>query len=100
MDVDGFAELAMLPLRVNAVGVLHLAPGEVLKPLVAVEAAAILSELGEPRPHLPHRRCDRPRVEDLGRVRETQLIAWQLALFILPLGAPMQVPRPDYEHIQ
>jgi len=27
MQVDGFAELAMLPLRTDAVGVLHLAPG-------------------------------------------------------------------------
>ena len=100
MQVDGFAQLAVLPLRVDAVGVLHLAAGEVLEPLVAVEAAAILAELGEPGPHLLDRRVDRHRVEDPGPVLGKKLVAWQLALLVLRFGAPTQVPGPDHKRIQ
>ena len=88
MQVDGFAQLAVLPLRTDAVGVLHLAAGEVLEPLVAVEATAILAKLGEPGPHLLDRRVDRDCVEDPGPVLGKQLVARQRALLVLRFGAP------------
>ena len=55
---DCLADAALLPLRVDAVGVLHLAAGKVLEPLVAVEAPAILPYLGDPRPDILDRRID------------------------------------------
>ena len=78
----------MLPLRMDTVGVFHLAPGEVLEPLIAVKAAAILAELGQPRPHRLDRRVDRDRVDDLGPALGKQLVARQLARFISRFGAP------------
>ena len=99
MQVDGFAQLAMLPLWVDAVGVAHPASGQVLEPLVAVEATAILAELGEPGPHVLDRCVDRDRMEDLGPVLGKQLIARQRALLVLRFGAPTQVPRPDHKGI-
>jgi hypothetical protein len=74
-----------------------LAPGEVLESLVAVEARAILAKLGEPRPHLLDGRVDRHGVEDLDPILGEQLVARQLALFVLRFGAPTQVPRPDHK---
>ena len=47
----GVAGLALLPLGVDAIGVAHAAAGEVLEPRVAVEAAAVLADLRDPRPH-------------------------------------------------
>ena len=57
--MDDLADLAVLPLRVDAVGISHLAFGQVLEPLIAVEAAALLAELREPGPD----RLDRPRAQ-------------------------------------
>ena len=100
MQVDGFAQLAMLPLRVDAVGVLHLAPGEVFEPLIAVEAAAILAELSEPGPHLLDRCLDRHGVEDLHPAFGQKLVPRQLARLVLRFGAPTQAPGPDRQRIQ
>jgi len=86
MEVDGFAQFAMLPLRMDAVGIPHLAAREVLEPLIAVEAAAVLAELSEPGPHLLDRRVDRHRVEDLGRVLGKQVVARQLTRLVRGFG--------------
>src|SRR6185503_10048475 len=40
-----------LPLRKNAIGVVDWIADESLQPIVAIEARAILADLGEPRPH-------------------------------------------------
>ena len=73
--MDGLAELPVLPLRVDAVGIFHLTAGEVLEPFVAIEAAAVLAELREPGPDLLDRRLDRHRVADLRPVLGKELIA-------------------------
>jgi hypothetical protein len=82
------------------VGIPHLAACEVLEPLVAVEAAAVLAELGQPGPDLLGRCVDRHRVEDWGRVLGEQLVARQLARLIRRFGTPTQVPEPDDNQIQ
>ena len=82
MQVDDVAELAMLPLVVYAVGISHLAPCEVLEPLVAVEASTVLAELREPRPHLFDWCIDGHRVQDLRPVLGEEFIAWEPALLV------------------
>jgi hypothetical protein len=55
---DGLADAALLPLPLDAVGVLHSAAGKILEPLVAVEARAILPYLGDPWPDILDRHVD------------------------------------------
>ena len=75
MQVHGLADLSVLPLGVDLVGVVHLAAGEVLEPLVAVEAGAVLTELGEPRPDGLGRGLDRDRPRGLDPGSGTELVA-------------------------
>src|SRR5215207_9023419 len=63
MEHHLLAHLPVLPLRMDPVGVAHPAAGEVFEPLIAVEATAVLAELGEPGPDLLGRGVDLDRMD-------------------------------------
>ena len=71
----------VLPFGMDAVRVLHLAAGEVLEPLVAVEPATVLAKLSKPRPDLLNWRLD-PAIQ-----RE-----WALAYFSSPTRPGVELP--------
>jgi hypothetical protein len=78
--------------RMNPVGVSHFAAGQVLQPLVAVEAAPVLADLGKPGTDPVDRRRDRHRLGDLDARLRNQLIARQRPLGLR--GRRSTAPHP------
>src|SRR5215469_18012245 len=65
IEPDRIALLHALPLWDNPIGILHMAPHEILKPCVAVESGAGLPNLHKPGPHILHRGVDCDRMSRL-----------------------------------
>ena len=51
VEREGAADLRVLPLRHDPVRIPDVAAGQVLEPGERVEAALVLAQLGDPRPH-------------------------------------------------
>ena len=76
-EADPVADREVLPLLPNLVCVVDAEPSEVLEPVIAVEAAAVLADLDEPAPHLVGRRFDRHGAGgDISRIGD-QFVAGQ-----------------------
>jgi hypothetical protein len=87
---------SLLPFGMDAVRVVYLAAGQVLQPRVAVEAAAVLLDLGQPWLYRLDRRihCDGPRGHGNGVGDEFIAGQWLAPLFI---GSP-PAPHPRSDH--
>ena len=70
----------------------HLTTGEVLEPLIAVEATAVLSDLGQPRPHVLDRSVDRHRAGHRDAGIGDQLVAGKWFLGLVGCRAPRAGP--------
>src|SRR5690348_8270977 len=83
MERHLLADLTLLPLRVNPLGVAHAAAGQVLQPGVAVEAATVLPDLGQPGPDFLDRGVDRDRPGQVnGWVRYKRITGQRLVSFL------------------
>ncbi|MBV9454747.1 MAG: hypothetical protein JOZ19_11615, partial [Rubrobacter sp.] len=87
--------LPVLPLGVDALGVVHPTVGQVLKPFVAVEASAVLPYLRQLRPYLVYEGMHGYSPRGLDRKVGYQLVAWQRFAYLLNRGALFEVPSAD-----
>jgi hypothetical protein len=86
-DHDAIAGGEVLPLLADLVGAMDVQPDQVLQPVVAVHAAAVLADLHQPGPHLFGRGGDGYREGHLvGRLGH-ELVTGQLGGDLLG-GAP------------
>src|SRR5918993_1924520 len=86
----------MLAFRQDPVGAVHVAADEVLQPVVAVEAAAALSELDQPGPDACGGRLDGDRVGPHEAGLGDEVVAGPGGLMFLVGGAPLVDPRPRH----
>jgi hypothetical protein len=94
-DLEGLLEL-----RQDPVGAVHVTADEVLQPVVAVETAASLPELHQPRPDLGGRRMDGDRVRPDEAGPGDELVTGPGGLVFLVGGAPLGDPRPCHHDIE
>jgi hypothetical protein len=93
MEVDVGTDGEGLPFGHDPVGAVNVASEEVFEEVVAVEATAALSQLGDPRPDRVGVGVNRDRAGG-GQVRSgDEFVAEERRLDLLVGGAPPQGPR-------
>src|SRR5690606_20464579 len=75
----------------DLVGVVDVQPEQVLQPLVAVPAAAVLADLNEPLPDLMRWRIDRDCPSDDGRSVLDEIVTRKRPSPLLERGPPVAV---------
>jgi len=98
-EPDLVADLDVLPLGHDPIRAVDVAADQVFEEVVAVEPAAPLSKLGDPRPDLAGRGSngDCPGCGDVGVL--DQIIAGKLLLEFLVRRAPPELPPPRKEGV-
>ncbi len=89
MEFNHVANRSPLPFGMDAVRVVYLAAGQVLQPLVAVEAAAVLPDLHQPWPYRLDRRVHRDGPRGRGNGVGDEFIAGQWLAPLL-VGGPQR----------
>jgi hypothetical protein len=99
VEPDLIPDRDVLPIRHDAARAVDVTTYKVLEHVVAVEATASLTELSDPRPHPVSARAnrDRPRGGDVGVGDE--VVTRKVPVRLLLGRAPLELPRPDHEHI-
>jgi hypothetical protein len=88
MELDRIPGGDRLPLRVDGRRVLDPAPNQVLEELIGVEAAASLSQLGDPRPDGVGRGVHRDCVQELPAWTRHERVARKRAAHLFIGGPP------------
>ena len=95
MEPYAVARFQGLELRQNPVGVVDVAPEQVLEPVVAIEARFALPHLYEPRPHFSRGSANGNGVRSGKLGVGNELISGELLADFRGRGAPLEVPGPD-----
>src|SRR5205814_2179686 len=99
VELDDLADRPLLPLGMDDVLVVHLAASEVLQPVVAVEASAVLPDLRQPGPYHLDRRVHRDGSRRCGERVVDEFIAGQWLAPLLVGRSPAYHPRSDHDRV-
>ena len=94
---DGVSDQARFPFRYEVLNLGHVTSKHVLEDGVTVKAAAILSDLHDPWPHLFWSGVDRNGVRCLSGINGKQIVTGKGSLSLRWSGAPAQAPVAQTE---
>jgi len=94
MELDAISSLQVLELGQDAIGVVNVTANQVFEPFVAVESAAPLTDLRQPRPDLIGWRADRDGLSIRPFGSGYQVIAGQRPVNLVVGRAPLGAPGP------
>jgi len=97
---DRVADIQVLPLRVDGVGVVNPGAHQAFQPVVTVEAAAVLADLCQPRPDRRRRRGHGDPAGGAHRPRLDKFVAGQFGDDFLVGGAPVVHHRASHPVVQ